>query len=165
MHVTTRRRHPDGHSTSSIQAPSAHAHACHRVHTDDRQRHVQAAWGSNTRRGAWKQALGRLPMRNGSRPGKAHQCESANACICKIHHTAPAYERPPLAVTVERRIAPPPAAPERSVPVSVHSAPQCPDACHAHRPGDTRRLPGFSHRDSVHGWLGDWRSANRGDPH
>src|SRR5262245_14221602 len=39
-------------------------------------------------------------------------------------------------VTVERRIAPPPAVPERSVPVSEHSAPQCPDAGHAYRAGD-----------------------------
>jgi hypothetical protein len=94
MHVTTRRRHPDGHSPSSMQAPSAYANASHRVHTDDGQRHVQAVWGSNTSRGAWKQALGTLPMRNGSRPGKAHPCESANSCISNICHTAPAYERP-----------------------------------------------------------------------
>ena len=94
MHVTTRRRHPDGHSPSSMQAPSAYANASHRVHTDDGQRHVQAVWGSNTSRGAWKQALGKLPMRNGSRQGKAHPCESANSCISNICHTAPADERP-----------------------------------------------------------------------
>ena len=40
-----------------------------------------------------------LPMRNGSRQGKAHQCESANACICNICHTAPVDERPPFAET------------------------------------------------------------------
>ena len=39
-------------------------------------------------------------------------------------------------VTVERRIAPPPVVPERSVPVSEHSAPQCPDA--GHQPQDRR---------------------------
>ena len=99
MHVTSRRRHPDGHSPSSTQAPSAYANASHRVHTDDGQRHVQAVWGSNTSRGAWKQALGTLPMRNGSRQGKAHPCESANSCISNICHTAPAYERPRFPAT------------------------------------------------------------------
>ena len=100
MHVTTRRRHPDGHSPSSMQAPSAYANASHRVHTDDSQRHVQAVWGSNTSRGAWKQAVGTLPMRNGSRQGIAHPCESANSCISNICHTAPANERPPCVETV-----------------------------------------------------------------
>ena len=99
MHVTTRRRHPDGDSTSSMQAPAAHANASHHVHTDDRQRHVQAAWGGNTSREAWKQVLGRLPMRNGSRHGAARPCESANSCIYKICHTAPGDERRPLAET------------------------------------------------------------------
>src|SRR5262245_34997482 len=99
MHVPTRKRHPDGNSTSSMQAPAAHANASHRVHTDNRQRHVQAAWGSNTSRGARKQALGTLPMRNGSRPGEAHQCESANACICHMCHSAPGDEKPPYAET------------------------------------------------------------------
>src|SRR5262245_12471135 len=69
------------------------------VHTGDRQRHVRAALGSNTNREARQQALGRLPMRNGSRPGKAHPCESANSCISNVCHTAPAYERLPLAET------------------------------------------------------------------
>src|SRR5262245_55512132 len=82
-----------------MPAPAAHANASHHVHTDDRPRHVQAVWGSNTSRGAWKQALGKLPMRNGSRHGAAHQCESANACIYKICHTAPGNERLPLAET------------------------------------------------------------------
>jgi hypothetical protein len=99
MHVTSRRRHPDGHSPSSTQAPSAYANASHRVHTDGGQRHVQAVWGSNTSRGAWKQALGTLPMSNGSRQGKAHPCESANSCISNICHTAPAYERPRFPAT------------------------------------------------------------------
>ena len=43
--------------------------------------------------------LGRLPMRNGSRQGKAHPCESANSCISNICHTAPAYERPQFPAT------------------------------------------------------------------
>ena len=43
--------------------------------------------------------LGRLPMRNGSRQGKAQLCDIANSCVSKICHTAPAYERPPLAET------------------------------------------------------------------
>ena len=60
----------------------------------DRPRHVQAAWGSNTSRGARKQALGTLPMRNGSRQGKAHPCQSANSWIYNICHTPPADERP-----------------------------------------------------------------------
>src|SRR5215467_10673346 len=62
-------------------------------------RHVQAAWGSNTSRGARKQALGTLPMRNGSWHGAAPLCESANACIYNIHHIAPGDDRPPLAET------------------------------------------------------------------
>jgi hypothetical protein len=94
MHTTTRRRHLDGNATSSMQAPSAHANAPDRVHMGDRPRHVQAASGRNTSRGARKEALGRLPMRNGSRPGKVHPCESANACIYNIRHTAPGDERP-----------------------------------------------------------------------
>ena len=99
IHVTTDRRHPQGHCTSSMQASSAHANASHRVHTDDRQRHVQAASGRNTSRGARKEALGRLPMRNGSRPGKAQPCESANSCIYNIRHIAPGDERPLCAET------------------------------------------------------------------
>src|SRR5262245_26146291 len=99
MHSTTCRRHPDGHATSSIEVPAAHANASHHVHTDDRQRHVQAAWGSNTSRGARKQALGTLPMRNGSWHGAAPPCESANACIYNIHHIAPGDDRQPLAET------------------------------------------------------------------
>jgi hypothetical protein len=41
-----------------------------------------------------------------------------------------------LMVTVERRITPPPAVPERRMPVSVHAAPQYPDVCHAYLAGD-----------------------------
>jgi hypothetical protein len=69
------------------------------MHIGARQRHVPATSRSNTSRGARKQALGRLPMRNGSRHGAAHQCESANSCICNIHHPAPVDESPPLAET------------------------------------------------------------------
>jgi hypothetical protein len=79
MHVTTRRRHPGGHPTSFMQPPAAHANAPDHVHMGDRPRHVQAASGRNTSRGARKEALGRLPMRKGSRHGAAHPCESANA--------------------------------------------------------------------------------------
>src|SRR5687768_2752540 len=64
MHITSRRRHVGGHPTSSIQAPAAHANAPDRVYTGDRPRHVQAALGRNTSRGARQQALGKLPMRN-----------------------------------------------------------------------------------------------------
>src|SRR2546428_12777516 len=38
-------------------------------------------------------------------------------------------------VTVDRRIAPPTAASERSMIVSCHAAPQCSDTCHAYLPG------------------------------
>jgi insertion element IS1 protein InsB len=40
-------------------------------------------------------------------------------------------------VTVERRITPPPAASERRMRLSPHAAPQYPEACHAHRAGDS----------------------------
>src|SRR5262249_6904656 len=70
-----------------------------------------------------------------------------------------------LMVTVERRIAPPPAASERGVIVSSHTAPQYPDACHAYLAGDSPRAPVFSHHGSVHGALANWCSANHGDHH
>jgi transposase InsO family protein/transposase len=70
-----------------------------------------------------------------------------------------------LVVTVERRITPPPAVPERRMPVSVHTAPQYPDACHAYLAGDSPLAPAFSHRGSVHEALADCCSANRGDHH
>src|SRR5262245_34837842 len=38
-------------------------------------------------------------MSNDSRRGAAHQCESANACIYNVYHTAPVDERPQLAKT------------------------------------------------------------------
>jgi hypothetical protein len=60
MHVPTRRGHPGGHPTSSIQALAAHANAPDRVHTGDRQRHVQAALGRNTSREARQQASGQI---------------------------------------------------------------------------------------------------------
>jgi hypothetical protein len=56
-------------------------------------------WGATPAAKRGNRRLGRLPMRNGSRHGEAHQCESANACICKICHTTPPYERLPLAET------------------------------------------------------------------
>jgi hypothetical protein len=56
-------------------------------------------WGATPAEKRGNRRLGRLPMSNGSRQGKAHPCESANACICKICPTAPAYERPPLTET------------------------------------------------------------------
>ena len=70
-----------------------------------------------------------------------------------------------VVVTVDRRIAPPTAAPERSVPVSGHSAPQCPDVCHAYLAGDSLHTPAFSHRGSVHEALANCCSAHRVDHH
>jgi len=70
-----------------------------------------------------------------------------------------------LLVTVERRIAPPPAVPERGVRVSSHTAPQCPDACHAYRAGDSLHAPAFSHHGNVHGALAGWQSAYRSAHH
>src|SRR5262245_43996668 len=70
-----------------------------------------------------------------------------------------------MMVTVDRRIAPPTAAPERSVPVSGHSAPQCPDAGHAYPAGDNLHTPAFSHRGSVHEALADCYSAYCVDHH
>jgi hypothetical protein len=66
-------------------------------------------------------------------------------------------------VTVERRIAPPPAAPERSVPVSEHSAPQCSDAGHAYRAGESPHAPASSHRGSVRAALADSPRVHCGD--
>src|SRR2546430_4018479 len=63
-------------------------------------------------------------------------------------------------VTVDRRIAPPTAASERSMIVSCHAAPQCSDTCHAYLPGGVQLGPGFSRRGSAHGRLGDWHSGN-----
>jgi hypothetical protein len=60
MHVTTRRRHPGGYPTSSTPARAAHANAPHRVHTGDKQRHVQAALGRNTSSEARQQAPGQI---------------------------------------------------------------------------------------------------------
>jgi hypothetical protein len=56
----TRKCHLGRHSTSSIQAPAAHAHTPDRVHTGDRQHHGHTALGSNTRRAARKQAPGQI---------------------------------------------------------------------------------------------------------
>ncbi len=68
----------------------------------------------------------------------------------------------PRTVTVDRRIAPPTAASERSMIVSCHAAPQCSDTCHAYLPGGVQLGPGFSRRGSAHVRLGDWHSGNRG---
>jgi transposase InsO family protein len=84
------------------------------------------------------------------------------------HHTIVSTEGQSymnLMVTVERRIAPPPAASERGVRVSSHPAPQYRDAWHAYGAGDSRRAPAFSHRGSGHAALADSQSAHRGDPH
>jgi hypothetical protein len=58
--VTTRRGHQGGHLTWCMSAPAAPANAPDRVHPGDRQRHVQAALGSNTSREARKQAPGQI---------------------------------------------------------------------------------------------------------
>jgi transposase InsO family protein len=68
-------------------------------------------------------------------------------------------------VTVDRRIAPPTAVPERSMIVSCHAAPQYLGACHAYLAGDSPLAPVFSHHGSVHGALANWCSANHGDHH
>src|SRR6266702_2015270 len=68
-----------------------------------------------------------------------------------------------LMVTVDRRIPPPTAVPERGVIVSSHTAPQYPGACHAYLAGDSPRAPVFSHHGSAHGALANWCSANLGD--
>src|SRR4029450_12830802 len=68
-------------------------------------------------------------------------------------------------VTVDRRIAPPTAAPERRVILSHHAAPQCPEACHAYLAGDIRDAPAFSHHGSVHGALVDYFRAHGVDHH
>src|SRR5262245_49471135 len=99
QHITICRGHQGRHPTWCMSAPTAHASAPDRVHRGGRPRHVHVTLRSNTSREARNQAMGRLPMRNGSRHEEAQHCESANACISKICHTAPAYERPPLAET------------------------------------------------------------------
>jgi len=50
-------------------------------------------WGATPAEKQGNRRLGRLPMRNGSRQGRAQPCESANSCICNIRHTAPGDER------------------------------------------------------------------------
>src|SRR5262245_39585459 len=64
-----------------------------------RPHHVHTTLGSNTNRGARKQALGKLPMRTGSWHGVAHPYDVANACIYNICHTRPGNERPLSAET------------------------------------------------------------------
>ena len=51
-------------------------------------------WGATPAAKRGNRGLGRLPMSNGSRHGKAHPCKSANSCICNIRHPAPGDERP-----------------------------------------------------------------------
>jgi hypothetical protein len=67
--------------------------------------------------------------------------------------------------TVDRRIAPPTAAPERRVKVSLHAAPQYGDACYAYLPGDVPCAPGSSHHGNVHVRLGDCRNGSSCDLH
>src|SRR5437867_5067969 len=69
------------------------------------------------------------------------------------------------AVTVDRRITPPTAAPERSMRLSPHAAPQYPDAYHAYRAGHSPGAPAFSRGGSVHAALADWQSAPHLDRH
>src|SRR5439155_10433092 len=69
------------------------------------------------------------------------------------------------AVTVDRRITPPTAAPERSMRLSPHAAPQYPDAYHAYRAGHSPGAPVFSRGGSVHAALADWQSAHHLDRH
>src|SRR6266516_3118523 len=69
------------------------------------------------------------------------------------------------AVTVDRRITPPTAAPERSMRLSPHAAPQYPDAYHAYRAGHSPGAPAFSRGGSVHAALADWQSAHHLDRH
>jgi len=77
MHITTRRRHPGGHPTSSIQAPAAHAHAPHAYTWGTSSVTCRPHWRATPAEKQGNRRLGRLPMRNGSRPGKAQPCESA----------------------------------------------------------------------------------------
>ena len=70
-----------------------------------------------------------------------------------------------VTVTVDRRIAPPTAAPERRVWLSPHAAPQYADACHADLAGDNPHAPAFSHRGNVHAALVGSQSANHGGYH
>src|SRR5437879_1595520 len=62
---------------------------------------------------------------------------------------------PASRVAVDRRITPPTAATERRMIVSCHAAPQYSDADHAHLPGDTHLVPGFSRHGNVHVRLAD----------
>ena len=86
-------------------------------------------------------------------------------------HDAPADRRHMVAdaevdpVAVGGRITPPTAVPKRSVPVSVHSAPQSLDACHAYPAGDSLGVPAFSPGGSAHGALAGSQSANHGGYH
>jgi hypothetical protein len=93
MHVTTHRRHPGRHPTSSM--PTLLTAFTWGIGNVTCRPH----WGATPAEQRGNKHLGRLPMRNGSRPGKAQPCKSANSCIYNVCHTAPAYERPPFAET------------------------------------------------------------------
>ena len=69
------------------------------------------------------------------------------------------------AVTVDRRITPPTAAPERRMRLSPHAAPQSPEASHAYRAGKSPGAPAFSRGGSVHAALADWQRAHHLDRH
>src|SRR4030095_12679068 len=93
---------------------------------------------------------------------------ASSPCLSPIYGCFGASAKPTCqaiwaSVTVDRRITPPTAASERSMIVSCHAAPQCADACHAYQPGDTRRVPGFSHHGNVHVRLGGSYNARSVD--
>jgi len=94
----------------------------------------------------------------GRRPGLAQTGVRRATVIDRTHPDHPLVQRQGLAgqrpaptrqwgepfsarriepVTVARRSAPPSAAPERSMRLSPHAAPQYPEACHAPRAGDS----------------------------
>src|SRR2546427_13112075 len=56
-------------------------------------------WGATPAEKRGNRRLGRLPMRNGSQPGKAQPCGSANSCIYSIRHLASVDESPAFAET------------------------------------------------------------------
>jgi hypothetical protein len=70
----------------------------------------------------------------------------------------------PQQVAVDRWIAPPTTTSERSVPDSVHSAPQYSNACHAYQPGGTPLAPGFSHHGNIYVKPGGWYNGSYVDP-
>src|SRR6266705_1450219 len=95
------------------------------------------------------------------RPDQIHAVLHGQRAACE-RPTSARQRRPTLpeggvqSVTVDRRITPPTAAPERSMRLSPHAAPQYPDAYHAHRAGNSPGAPAFSRGGSVHAALADW---------